>query len=422
MPKRLDRIFVVLVFLLSMGAVVDVYLAARGVDTYSAEGDRLSQVMWAVVYLMMLPGVFVFSKRIYDVAKLDRWLLALTALAIISVTWSALPGLTFRRSAALLATTLFGAYVAARYTIAEQLRMLAWALGVAAILSLLCALLVPQFGIGDDRFWRGVFTHKNSLGRLMALSTIVFFTLAKGARERRALKWLMGALSVALLALSGSSTGIVIAVGLFLTVSVIAWVQRSPQKRLVPGLILVTFLGAFALLSGTMLLGPFMELLGKDDTLTGRTFVWASAMDAIANRPLLGYGYSAFWPSAEGERIQSLLGPVFVHAHNGYLDLALQLGALGLVAFVFTLARNLWRALTTRVAEFEQIWPTIFFVFLLMYNMTESSILGRNNLFWILYVSTTLAILKEKRLNANKAREDDAARVIYTPDYTATET
>ncbi len=381
-----------MVFLLSMGAVLDVYLIERGVDAYSAEGDSLAQVIWTGVYLAMVPALILSARRVLTVVRGNTLLMSLTVLALVSVTWSALPDLTLRRAIALLATTLLGAYIASRYTVREQLRLLGVALGIAAVLSLGAGLILPRIGIDEDGLWRGVFTHKNTLGRLMALAAVVFYTLARGAGRTGRSYWMFLALSLAVLWLSRSGTAIVITSALFVSFPVVAWVQRSPRGRLLPATGFIILCATMAFLSGVLDLGEFMQFLGKDETLTGRTFVWAYAVDAITSHPYFGYGYTAFWVADEGLEIQAALGPAFVHAHNGYLDLALQLGLIGLLAFVITMVRNLSRSLRTGISEFEDIWPTMFLIFVLMYNMTESSILARNNLFWILYVSTSLSI------------------------------
>lgn len=399
-----------------MGAVLDVYLIERGVDNYSAEGDPVAQFIWMGVYLAIGPAFVLSARRVNTVAKGGALLFALTAFALASAAWSTLPELTLRRSVALLATTLFGAYVASRYTIREQLRLLAWALGIAAVLSIVAALLVPRFGIDDDGLWRGVFAHKNSLGRVMALAAVAFYILGKGSRKARRLCWIFLGLSLCLLWFSRSGTAIVITAALFLSIPVVAWVQRNPQGRLWTALGFIALCGTLAFLSGVLDLSEFMKFLGKDETLTGRTFVWAYALDAITARPLIGYGYTAFWLSPEGQDIQATLGPAFVHAHNGYLDLALQLGLVGLLAFLATLARNLSRSLRTEVSEFDEIWPTVFFIFVLMYNMTESSILGRNNLFWILYVSMTLSLAQATRSRRIILPDDLAADRVNLPN------
>jgi O-antigen ligase len=76
------------------------------------------------------------------------------------------------------------------------------------------------------------------------------------------------------------------------------------------------------------------ETVFGDPTLTQRTDIWSFAIRKIAERPWLGYGYEVFWGAgANSPSVRE--GPGFVaqmpHAHNGYIDVVLQTGALGLV-------------------------------------------------------------------------------------------
>ena len=70
------------------------------------------------------------------------------------------------------------------------------------------------------------------------------------------------------------------------------------------------------------------DLLGKDVTLTGRTGIWSAVLDSIAKRPLLGYGYQAFWLGLEGESYRVILAVswVLAQAQNGFLDVMLENG------------------------------------------------------------------------------------------------
>ncbi len=77
-------------------------------------------------------------------------------------------------------------------------------------------------------------------------------------------------------------------------------------------------------------------------TLTGRTGIWSAVIDSIAKRPMLGYGYQAFWLGLEGESYRVILAVswVLAQAQNGFIDVMLEMGAVGLaiVLLVFGFA------------------------------------------------------------------------------------
>lgn len=89
-------------------------------------------------------------RQFINVLTRDKLLLLLVVVALCSLFWSVSPEVTLRRSVALVGTTAIGAYLATRYTVGGQLRLLAWALGIAALLSLVFGLLLPSYEISSD--------------------------------------------------------------------------------------------------------------------------------------------------------------------------------------------------------------------------------------------------------------------------------
>src|SRR5262249_38003099 len=83
-----------------------------------------------------------------------------------------------------------------------------------------------------------------------------------------------------------------------------------------------------AVAGGLVLWEPLLLALDKDSTLTGRTDIWTLVVDAIAERPWLGYGYGVFWQpeNPRAQLIWYVLDWQFTHAHNGWLETLLQLG------------------------------------------------------------------------------------------------
>ena len=72
-----------------------------------------------------------------------KWILVPVLIAIVSVLWSQYPYLTLQGSAVLLATTAFGIYFGVRYTVPQQLRLLAWTFSLAVVVSSCFALFFP---------------------------------------------------------------------------------------------------------------------------------------------------------------------------------------------------------------------------------------------------------------------------------------
>lgn len=91
------------------------------------------------------------------------------------------------------------------------------------------------------------------------------------------------------------------------------------------------------------LLGAF----GKDATLTGRTYLWATGLEAAAQTPVLGVGYQAYWVQGfpEAERLWQefyINARSGFHFHNSYIEVLVELGAVGFATLVLVLLRVLF--------------------------------------------------------------------------------
>lgn len=392
-----------LVFFLSTGALIPLLVShgAQG-DQDLAQGDPLSQVVWLGVYATTSLLIVTRWRRFVRVATRDKLLLLLVGLALISVVWSVAPAITLRRDVALLGTTLVGAYFAMRYEPGEQLRLLAWALGVAALLSLLFALALPSYGLDSDGSWQGIFGGgKNALGRAMALGSLVFLLLALSSHRHRWLPWSGFVLSVGLLVMANSATSLTVLLSVLFLLPLYG-ALRWPYLLATSLLIFATLLGAIAAVWFMANQETVLGVLGRDATLTNRTELWPAVIDMIRQRPWLGYGYGAFWLGWEGESAQvwlqtAAIGLEAVHAHSGYLDLCINIGLLGAAMFALGFLFATGRAISWVRSSKSAIglWPLAYLTFMLLYNFTESAILAHNDVFWVLYI---LAVLSTTRI------------------------
>jgi exopolysaccharide production protein ExoQ len=137
-------------------------------------------------------------------------------------------------------------------------------------------------------------------------------------------------------------------------------------------------------------LAQVTELLGKSVTLTGRLQLWMLSIVVALDQPWFGYGYDAFWGEAwQADRIQRAVGWAAPHAHNGFVEIWLEMGFLGVAIFCAGLIYYLVRSLKFLAANPapEAILPVLFLIFVCVMNLTEVPILGRNTLFGILYAA-----------------------------------
>ncbi len=200
--------------------------------------------------------------------------------------------------------------------------------------SVLYVIALPKFGMhqANDAIqavhagsWRGVYGHKNVFGTVCAMAATMTILASPNILPSRLFKLLLvGALILACI-MSRSATAIAI---LFIApaVSVLSLRLSAAQQAL---LVLVAVPLAFGVYA---ILGTIFALLGRDMTFTGRTTIWAYVPDAVAQRPMLGFGYAS---TTYGDFILKIYRAMGVtNPHNGFLDILLSLGIVGLCIFV----------------------------------------------------------------------------------------
>jgi exopolysaccharide production protein ExoQ len=409
--RTLEKIFVVVALLLFTGAFL--WLGGGGEEG----SNRLAQAIYLGIYGITCLLVVRQLERFIYVSTREPLLLLLVGIALLSVLWSVAPEVTLRRGFALLGTTMFGAYLAMRFSLREQLRLLAWALGIAALLSLVFALALPSYGVMSDargEAFRGIYIQKNELGRVMALSVLVFFFVALGDGDQRWFKWGGVGLSFVLLLLSSGKAGLVMLV-IVLVLTPFYRALRQTYTIAVPALIAGVLVGAsvFVWLLGNM--EGALAVLDRDVTLTGRTDLWPAVLEMIAKRPWLGYGYDAFWMGWEGESAQvwiilAAFGRNFfpTHAHNGVLELWLDLGLLGVLVFALVLLLTFGRAirLMRSTKAMDGVWPLAYLTFMLLVGITYPIGLQRNSIWLVLYVTIVISLAAQlNRMGHNRLYE-----------------
>jgi O-antigen ligase len=289
---------------------------------------------FATLLPFLVIGFFVWRRDLPLLAAAAWPVLALALFAFLSAFWSDDPALVVRRAGTVTATTLFGVYLAARGDFADLVAALVKVYAIAAIASFVAIVALPQAATvtGDyyTHAWRGCFTDKNELG--MACGEALILSVY-AYRRRYGPRWLAGLTIAAFLVLlvgSQSKTPVVVMMAaLYAGFGVTALRRRSGAGLLVGYVLLVLGLAGGALLAGGW--QDVLAALGRDPTFTNRTRIWQLALEYIAHRPWLGYGYEAFWreDSADAQIFWVALGFKTPHAHNSWLEMALGIGWVG---------------------------------------------------------------------------------------------
>ncbi|HLO83781.1 MAG TPA: O-antigen ligase [Nostocaceae cyanobacterium] len=397
-----EKAFTVLSLLHYSGGPIVVILAG-GVSEGEAAVDSFDPVPVRVLYLFnyIVTTLLVFArwkKAAYILSK-DRFLWVLITIAALSIFWSANPTITQSRIIGLIGTSLFALYIATRYSLKQQVQLLGWVFGLAVILSLIFIVALPKYGIMGGVHagaWRGIYPHKNSAGIIMMLSSIIFLLLAMSEKKKSLILWSGFGLSVIILLLTRSTSSLLNLINLLTTL----FVFRTLRLRIgmmVPMLCLIASISASLYVIIQTNPDSLFASFGKSSNLSGRSELWAAVLDVIWKRPLLGYGYGAFWlgEGSEAVNIWYVVGWKAPYAHNGWLDTWLTLGLFGLITcitgFIFSFLRSIYWVCRTKTLE--TCWPGICIVYMFLANMTESVFMVQNGFSWILYLTAALSVL-----------------------------
>lgn len=408
-----EGMFGVAALIFSSTAFVRVLL---GQNEYGALGDEIlaspvKRIVWPLIYLT---AAYFLAKRrnlaFSAVKKLPFFLLLLGYIAA-SIFWSESPLISALSVAALLGNSLTGLYFGVRYDSAEFLLLLGWVYGIIAVATLSSPIFVRDYFI-EGGYWIGFFAQKNAMGMNMALGFLVFVMLA---REKNEWSWLcrgFAALCGLLVFLSGSATSIVIVVTLVCVMFLQALMEKythSTSSRvlwvcaIVIGLVM--FVGSYS--------DALFAALGKSEDLTGRTGLWGMLALMAREKPWFGYGYGGFWVwGGPAQAVWDVIGDPeeASYAHNGYLQLLLDGGMVGLIFLAGVLIaafRKAWAYATSTQGN----WPIYFLGFLLLHNLTEASFVVRNEICWLIFVAVVTQLVRAPAAGKNREPETVAAYI-----------
>jgi exopolysaccharide production protein ExoQ len=342
------------------------------------------------------------NNQIADTLQLWRrnWLLALfLLLAFVSVSWSVGVVVTLFRVLELLFSTLIASYVGLRFRPAKVMEFLFWFGALVFIFSIALVFGAPKTGTmywaPFDGAWRGIYWHRNHLASIAALLNMIYLSRMLIGIQTRNSKGVLDAvfyiISLMVLYFSKSATGYILFIVLhFFIFCAWLWLRISNhlQRRhyfLIAGLLLV---GGVLVLSN---LDIVFGLFNRDATLTGRISLWSHLLDLASRRLWLGHGFGTVWAfDSFREEIRQLVGwasqPLI--ADNGFLDILLHLGVIGLLLFVGVLVVAAFRSFRYALEHrtLADFLPLLVMIYVFFANISFSLFAETEVFVWFLIV------------------------------------
>lgn len=178
-----------------MGAFFPVLRNVFGKQPGLLEGDPFQRTVLTAAYLLALLALAFHLREILPMIAATPVLWLLLLWATLSVLWSGFPDIAFRRMLALWLTSLYGLVLYLRF----EFKQLLWLLGIALVIvmagSLILLVVFPQWAVMGPPLpgtWRGVFVHKNHLGRYSSLALLItgyLFFMESGRRKKYFGQW-----------------------------------------------------------------------------------------------------------------------------------------------------------------------------------------------------------------------------------------
>lgn len=395
-PIHFTSIIVIFALIVQQAAFVSIpmVMSSQSLVANPADIENPFNTVAVALSLLFIGTACLFRiKRLAFIAMTNFFAMLFMCLVILSAFWSIHPDVTIRRGVGYLLTMLIAAYLPARYSFDDIMKLLSIGFSISAIGSILFAAIAPDYGVmqlsglGTGN-WRGVFAHKQQLGVVMSVAVFTeLYILTSCVGQRR---WRVGLLAIfsLLVLLSDSTTALLTSVGYLAGALVyLLWKRNKLISLVIFTILIVALLMVFLIL----LVDPdtAFNLLGKDATLTGRTAIWQFALELIAQKPVLGWGYRAVWQPNDAitVRVDEAVGWAVPHAHNTFLETTLQLGWVGLAVMVLMICVALWRCIRCCTNGITAIgwFSLMFFVGELFIGQTEITLGQNQSIEWVIF-------------------------------------
>jgi exopolysaccharide production protein ExoQ len=389
--------------------------AGYDLNSLSAEdSSSIGAIGGALAYLVVATLVMLNLKRVLQLALQMKWLTLLALLTIVSAIWSQNPFRSFSYGICYLLSTLFGYYLVLRFDFEQLIKILMFTGVVICVASAAFVIGLPQYAFSYDDprnpgAWLGIFPTRTGAAQVLTFFMGPGLVVGTNGPNWRQFAYVF--MISFFIVMTRPVTGLILMffyaacmTGLYL----LRTVERKTALTL--GFILVSSV-VMVFIIGLPQMSSILQLFGRDATLTGRTEIWQALLESVAKRPFLGFGYAAFWQGLNGESANLILSFhwIFAYAHNGFLEVLLQVGVIGLVIFLVTLVKAFkdgWYCLTHKQTPVVE-WCVGLLLLTCLYNIDEETLLFSKDMLSIFYIVACSGLaLQATKIKQERSRQD----------------
>jgi O-antigen ligase len=277
--------------------------------------------------------------------------------------------------------------------------------------SVILIFFLPNVGVMNYQIiqgaWKGLYWHKNHFGLLASFINILFlinFINSISAKEKRKFAWgFLYIMSLLFIYKSDSVasylTTLLIHGGILLA---LIWIKLRKKIRSYHYYLIIIIIALVSLVIFLNIDNVF-GIFNRNSTLTGRIPMWSYLYNTyIVQRPIGGYGFNAFWyDEAHQVAVQQAAGypdPIVI-SDNGFIDLLVNTGFIGLFLFLVFYFCVWWRSIkyAWKATNINGFFPIIFMSYTLIANISWS-LLFENDSFIILIMITLLFCISRDKL------------------------
>jgi O-antigen ligase len=181
---------------------------------------------------------------------------------------------------------------------------------------------------------------------------------------------------------SATALAIFLAISGFFVAARLPFFVSAPNRLVITA---ITFSALSVILESLFgLKDRVIRLLGREPDLTDRKPLWDTLLDMVVN-PWIGAGYENFWSAARLREVSERVGAFLLQAHNGYIDLYLNLGLIGIGLLGLTALRGLLNAKACLNSDYAHaVLALAFILSALAYNYTEAAFKPLHNVFTLM--------------------------------------